>query len=116
MKSFTGSAAISNKRKKIQEELRRGVGSNEYVIATYGVDTDEYLEAKLDLEEKQNELNKKIELSCGFEELRTILNDFEAFRNWKMNKEIERQGEIEHQLPIIQEEGENELGRRFRKF
>ena len=53
MKSFTGSAAISNKRKKTQEELRKEIESKEYVISTYGGDTEEYLEAKLDLEERK---------------------------------------------------------------
>ena len=59
-------------KEKIQEELRKEIESKEYVIATYGEDTEEYSEAKLDLREKKSELNKKIELSCGFEELRTI--------------------------------------------
>ena len=53
MKSFTGSAAISNKRKKTQEELRKEIESKEYEIAAYGEDTEEYLEAKLDLGEKK---------------------------------------------------------------
>ena len=42
--------------------------------------------------------------------LRTISNDSEADKNWKMNKEIERQEEVGHQLPTIQEEGGSELG------
>ena len=66
------------------------------------------MEAKLDLEEKKKELNNQIELSCGFGELRTILNDFEVGKNWKMNKEIERQEEVGNQLSTIQEEWGNE--------
>ena len=34
------------------------------------------MEAKLDLEEKRNELDNQIGLSCGFEELREISNEF----------------------------------------
>ena len=57
---------ILSERKKIQEELRREIESKEYVIDTYGEETEEYKEAKMDLEERKNELNKKIDLSCGF--------------------------------------------------
>ena len=52
------------------------IGSKEYVIATYGGDTEEYLEGKPDLDEKINELNKQIGLTCGFGELREILHEF----------------------------------------
>ena len=49
MGSFTGSAVISNKREKIQDELRKEMESKEYVIAAYGEEREEYLEAKLGL-------------------------------------------------------------------
>ena len=49
MKTFTGSAAISSKRREMQEELINGIGSKEYVISAYGEDTEAYLEAKLDM-------------------------------------------------------------------
>ena len=80
---FYGSASISSERRKIQEELIKEIESKEYVIAAYGEDTEEYLEAKLDLEEKKNELYKQIELSCGFEELRKFPNEFEEDKIWK---------------------------------
>ena len=35
-RDFTVFAMISNKRKKIQEELRKEMGDKEYVIDTYG--------------------------------------------------------------------------------
>ena len=41
------------------------------------------MEEKLDLEEKKNELNKQIELICGFGELSAILNDFEVGKTGK---------------------------------
>ena len=63
---FYGFAMISNKRKKIQEELRREVESKEYVIDTYGEETEEYRGAEMDLEGRENELNRQIDLSCGF--------------------------------------------------
>ena len=34
------------------------------------------MEAKLNLDDKKEELIMRIELSCGFGEFRTILNDF----------------------------------------
>ena len=76
---------------------------------TYGEDTEEYMGSKLDLEEKGQELNKKIDLGCGSGELRTILSNFEAVENWKMGKEIEMKEQVGNQLPTIQEEGGNEL-------
>ena len=76
VKGFTDYAAISNEGKKIQEELRNEIESKEYAISTFGEDTEAYMEEKLNLGEKKGELSKKIELSCGFEELRTILNEF----------------------------------------
>ena len=57
---------------------------------------------------KENELNKQIDLSCGFEALSRNLEDFEEMEKWKANEEIERREEIENQLPTIQEENENE--------
>ena len=84
----------------------------EYVIGTYGEETEEYKEAKMDLEEKKNELNRQIELSCGFGELRRSLDDFEEAEKWKTTQEIDRQ-EVEDQLPTIQEEYENDSGAAF---
>ena len=42
-------------------------------------------------------------------ELRTILNDFGAVKNWKENEERERQAEVENKLSTIQEEDANDL-------
>ena len=78
---------IPNKREKIQEELRKEMEDREYVIDTYGEETEEYKEAKMDLGEKQNELYRQIELSCGFEELRRGLDDFEEAKKWKSSEE-----------------------------
>ena len=86
MKSFTDYAAISNEGKKIQEELRNEIESNEYAISTFGEDTEEYMESTLNLDEKKEELSNQIELSCGFEELRTIVNDFEEDKMWESNQ------------------------------
>ena len=41
---------FEQKKEKIQEELRKAIGNKEYVIATYGEDTEEYSEAKSNLE------------------------------------------------------------------
>ena len=53
MANFTVFATILNKRKKIQEELRREIESKEYVIDTYGEETEEYKEAQMVLEERK---------------------------------------------------------------
>ena len=67
----------------------------------------------MDLEERKNELNKKIDLSCGFEELRRNLEVSEDMEEWKAMGEIERRGKVENQLPTIQEENGNDLGAEF---
>ena len=48
----------------------------------------------MDLEEQKNELNKLIELSCGFEELREGLDNFEEVKKWKTSEERERKEEV----------------------
>ena len=51
-------------------------------------------------------MENRIELICGFGELRAILDDFEMDKQWKMNEDIQRQEEeVGNQLPAIQEEG-----------
>ena len=57
---------------------------------------------------KKNDLDKQIELSCGFGELRSLGN-FEESEKWNAMGEIERQEEVEDRLPKIQEEDENDL-------
>ena len=59
----------------------------------------------MDLVEKKNDLDKQIELSCGFGELGSLGN-FEESEKWNAMGEIERQ-EVEDQLPTIQEEDGN---------
>ena len=104
----------NDSEQKVQEDLRKEMEDKEYVIDTYGEETEEYKEAKMDLQEKKNELNRQIELSCGFGELRS-LGDFEEAKKWKTIEEIDRQEEAGDQLPTIQEANVNDLGRRFRE-
>ena len=66
MGSFTDFAAISSRRRKTHEELRKGMSSREYVIAAYGGGAgDIWGVGNLDLGERGSELNNQIELSCG---------------------------------------------------
>ena len=58
---------------------------------------------------KKDDLHRQIELSCGFEELRRGLGDFEESKKWKAIEEIDRQ-EVGDQLPTIQAENGNDLG------
>ena len=60
--------------------------------------------------ERKNELNKQIELNCGFGELRRNLDVFEEMKEGGARDEIERKEKVENQLPTIQEENENEMG------
>ena len=77
-------------------------------METYGEETEEYKEARMNWGERKNELNKQIELSCGFEELRLNLDVFEEMKEEKAMDEIERRKKVEYQLPTIQKE--NEMG------
>ena len=66
-----------------------------------------------------NELNKQIELSCGFGELRKNLDVFGEMKEWGAKEEIGRQGEVGNQLPTIQEENGEKWkwsSRRLRKM
>ena len=61
----------------------------------------------MNLEEKKEELSNQIELSFGFDELRTILNNFEEDKMRKANQELIRRGSVGSQLPTVREEGGN---------
>ena len=50
---------------KIKEELGSEIERKEYAISTFGEDTEEYMEEKLNLDGKKEELSNQIELSCG---------------------------------------------------
>ena len=69
----------------------------------------------MNLGEKKEELSKKIELRCGFEELRTISNGYEEDKMWKANQELVWRESVESQLHTIRER-EMISGRRFRKM
>ena len=76
---------------------------------TYGGETEEYKEARMNWGGKENELNKQIGLSCGFEELRKNLDVFEEMKEERARGEIERQEKVGNQLPTIQEENGEEM-------
>ena len=50
-------------------------------------------------EEKKKELNKQIELSCGFGELRLNLKDLDEMKEEKDYEETERQEKVGKKLP-----------------
>ena len=50
-------------KSKNQEDLRNEIGSSEYEISTFGENAEKWKEAKLNLEEKKEELSNQIELS-----------------------------------------------------
>ena len=52
-KNFTVFVAISNKERGVLEELGKAIEGIGYVISMFGADTDEWQEAKLNLEEKK---------------------------------------------------------------
>ena len=95
----------------MQEELRNEIESMEYAISTFCEYTEAYVEGKLNLDEKKEELSNQIELSCGFGgELRTFLNDFEEDKMRKANQELIMRGSVGSQLPTIQEERGGDFG------
>ena len=62
---FYGSVEIPTER-EIQEELRKEIESKEYVIATYGEETEEYSEAKLDLGGKEEGIDRPNSIKFRF--------------------------------------------------
>ena len=60
--------------------------------------------------ERENELNKHIELSCGFGELRKDLDVFEEMKEGRAREEIERREKVGNRLPTIREESGSEMG------
>ena len=58
---------------------------------------------------KESELNKKIELNGGYEEIRRNLDVLKKRRKRKQGG-IGRREKVENQLPAIQEDSENEMG------
>ena len=56
-------------------------------------------------EERERELSRRIEVSCRFEQLRGLLNDFEKDKIWEANEDAQRKEEVGRQLPTILEEG-----------
>ena len=105
---FYGFCSDSEQRKaKVQEELRNGIGISGYAISTFGENTEEWEEGKLNLEQKKDERSNQIELSVGFGELGSILNNFEEDKMWATSQESIRRESVESQLRKIQEEAEN---------
>ena len=58
---------FEQKKEKIQEEIRREIEDKEYIMETYGEETEEYKEARMNWEERKKELDKQIELNGGME-------------------------------------------------
>ena len=56
------------RKEKVPEELQKEMECDEYTIATYEEDTEEWKEANAKLGEKQQELSRHIELSLGYGE------------------------------------------------
>jgi len=83
--------------------------NKEYEMDTYGEETEEYKESRTNWDERKNELNKQIELGCGFGELRKDLDVFEKMKEEKARGGIERKEKVGNQLPTIQEEHGNEM-------
>ena len=73
---------------KVQEELRKEIEGGEYIISTFGENTEAWQEAKLNLGEMREELSKQIELSFGFEGLGAILGNFEEDKIRKASQEL----------------------------
>ena len=44
---------FERKKEKIQEELRREIEDKEYIMETYGEETEEYMEERMNWEERK---------------------------------------------------------------
>ena len=90
--------------------MRKEIEGDGYVISIFGGDTEEWQEAKLNLEEKKEELSNRIELRLGFGELGGIMNNSEEDKIRDSGKESIMRESVGKQLPAIQEERENDFG------
>ena len=79
---------------KVQEELRKEIEGDEYVILMFGEDTEAWQESKLNSEEKKEELSHRIGLSVVFEELGELLNNFVGDKLWQANRELVRKESV----------------------
>ena len=69
MGSFAALQRFRTEKGKVQEERRQEIEGEAYIISTFGENTEEWQEAKLNLEAKKEELSKQIGLSFCFGEL-----------------------------------------------
>ena len=92
---------------KIRTDLEKGIENEEYVIETFGEDTEEWKEATQKAHDLRENLRVQFELKNSYGELRTQLEEWEEDKQWKAREESNRRANVERNLPTIPEEDED---------
>ena len=98
---------FEQKWSKIRTDLEKGIENEEYVIGTFGEDTEEWKEATQKAHDLRENLRVQFELKNSYEELRTQLEEWEEDKQWKAREESNRRANVERNLPTIPEEEED---------
>ena len=85
--------------------MEKGIESEEYVINTFGENTEEWKEATQKAHEMREELRVQFELRNSYGELRNQLEEWEEDKQWKAREESNRRANVERNLPTIPEGG-----------
>ena len=99
---------FEQKWSKIRTDLEKGIESEEYVINTFGENTEEWKEATQKAHEMREELRVQFELRNSYGELRNQLEEWEEDKQWKAREESNRRANAERDLPTIPEGGGND--------
>ena len=88
---------------EIRPDLEKGIGDEEYVINTFGGNTEEWKEATQKAHDMREDLRVQFELKNSYGELRTQLEEWEEDKQWKAREESNRRTNVERNLPTTPE-------------
>ena len=93
------------------DRFGKGIENEEYVINTFGGNTEEWKEATQKAQDMREDLRVQFELKNSYGGLRNQLEEWEEDKQWKAREERNRRANVERNLPTIPEWG----NWRFRK-
>ena len=86
--------------------MEKGIEDKEYVINTFGEDTEEWKEATQKAHDLRENLRVQFEMKNSYGELRTQLEEWEEDKQWKAREESNRRMNAEPpNLPTTPEGG-----------
>ena len=94
---------FEQKWSKIRTDSEKGIEDEEYVIDTFGENTEEWKEATQKAHDLRENLRVQFELKNSYGELRTQLEEWEEDKQWKAREESNRRTNVERNLPTIPE-------------